>query len=117
VLYLDGEEVDREANAQTGDVLGGNQLIIGSTHRNLYDEFDGKFDDARIYHRALDDDEIAEIYAAEDPETEYTTGDHNRLTSDGAYAYVVSVPPTPAKRRRLVQSAIFAKRGSRTHTM
>lgn len=65
--YLDGNLVAEKDTAGEGLVDGTGRFFIGAidwqnTTTNPMEEFDGEIDDARLYNRALTDEEIQALY-------------------------------------------------------
>lgn len=59
--YVDGSKV----GSDTGNISGwssSRDLIIGGGSNNTNSDFDGEFDDARIYNKALSSNEVSNLY-------------------------------------------------------
>ncbi len=59
-LYANGEKVNENSNFTGVELDGDGDLKIGAYNNPI--RLDGKLDDIRIYHRALSDGEIANLY-------------------------------------------------------
>ncbi|WP_408007740.1 LamG-like jellyroll fold domain-containing protein [Pseudalkalibacillus sp. A8] len=62
-LYVDGEEVASSSvfNMEPRMLLETTLNTLGKSRSNAHNLFDGKFDDFRVYNRALSSEEIAEL--------------------------------------------------------
>ncbi|MBW8036619.1 MAG: DUF1565 domain-containing protein, partial [Planctomycetes bacterium] len=66
ILYIDGKEVARTSNNQTGDYdtsIDYVQIGRSSYSTSYHGYFNGSIDDVRIYDRALTDNEVYKLYA------------------------------------------------------
>jgi len=71
-LYVDGlPDPSPKPISGVPDISSDQNLFIGAyyTHRGIGHQFEGVIDDIRIYNRALSDEEIAELAALPDPDT------------------------------------------------
>lgn len=68
LLYLDGEFDQELGSSFRLDILNAGNLIVGGSNCQSQNEtnFDGYIDDLRIYNRALDMEEVEELYFAPD---------------------------------------------------
>lgn len=77
VMYLDGKEVSRSSvyNVEPRMLLETSMNYIGKSRNSAHSLFAGKFDDFRIYNRALSEDEVAALAdGAGEPGGEPPTG-------------------------------------------
>jgi len=61
-IYLNGVLIGSKTYSGMGDFNGNRNLLIGSRYGDLSRSFSGKLDDIRIYHRALNAEEIYIMY-------------------------------------------------------